>query len=1083
MEDIVRLAAYYREQAEAFVEHIPEKMRPALSLAPYFENDGFLVSTEIMRAFFGDEAAMQYVDELRSPFFSDDEIISCSINSGYLNPSQLRAVKCALSNYITLIQGPPGTGKTEVILNILSCVRQLCPAGTSAAVLSTNNEALQNIHEKIREDMDSNPQLNALYGSIIQLGSLATRAGTYESRPDLHEIFETVTRGRYTSYYMKEDFTDSVPFFTSTIHSVRKLYQDAAVGAEKKYDYVIVDECSQAGVMLGLIAMSCGKRVVLIGDVEQLAPVFNDNRADELRRNFSDINPLYMEESEKSFLEVCRTVFGQLEDTSVMLTGHYRCHPSIIGFNNKYVYNGMLEPLARTGTARMLPADKLAIRVVWYEGDYFEIHKKPDGKRPEHTNFRQQRILFEEEMPRIIEKLRRDPDYSVGIIAPYRSILEYVREELDRQTYRADLGEVTLEDDQAGDSAEDTAPHFAVLTIHRSQGKGCNCIIYLSSEDSSYETRWPWSQQKRMMNVAVSRAKNELCVITSSLWLPVEFQDAHAAHTIAVKKKNAPEEERDNLFLYKLLDYVYRDCAELDCGEEYGFHKSAITSIFDEVPYYREKYNTARNTDGFLSAPALCMKKALEKRYPQYSVFTEVPLTFIAPESAPNEQRLDFVVCSGSRVLAAIEVDGAYHREDETQLSFDEKKDEIMSHHPGTGYLRVATDGSETGELMKKLDKIIRKMLLNKKNVERLLDTDMSSLCKWELSRELSCKLNRCCAAFDREYRKAHAEHRDISVIFPDYQSPDAIRNIRYDNELTDMYYLCHFGAAYAFEYALMYEIVLRDKAKCFNELSLSVEPLSVLSLGCGSMIDLWSMKYVIAKLADRNIYDFKLEGYRGVDLVNWPVKMADLDANIGDIGACFGNGIVIWNNVIVFPKVLNELSGEDIDELVEGILQTKFPAREYYICFSHNRSNVADYYYKNEDHGLRISGRIVEAIREAVENTGCFDGSCRKLYCNSDIIGRGRKEYYLRDLFGEHITDELCNEFVRMDSGFYSVGYSFTHADGVQANRFSDYDDTFCIRISPNKTMAQYFNQLDDIADVMNRTSNLVFQIVKIRR
>ena len=58
-----------------------------------------------------------------------------------------------------------------------------------------------------------------------------------------------------------------------------------------------------------------------------------------------------------------------------------------------------------------------------------------------------------------------------------------------------------------------------------------------------------------------------------------------------------------------------------------------------------------------------------------------------------------------------------------------------------------------------------------------------------------------------------------------------------------------------------------------------------------------------------------------------------------------------------------------------------------------------------------------------------------------------------------------------------------FTHADGVQANRFSDYDDTFCIRILPNKTMAQYFNQLDDIADVMNRTSSLVFQIVKIRR
>ncbi|MDE6076965.1 MAG: hypothetical protein K2G29_04475, partial [Muribaculaceae bacterium] len=36
------------------------------------------------------------------------------------NASQMRAVKAALSNQISVIQGPPGTGKTQTILNIIA---------------------------------------------------------------------------------------------------------------------------------------------------------------------------------------------------------------------------------------------------------------------------------------------------------------------------------------------------------------------------------------------------------------------------------------------------------------------------------------------------------------------------------------------------------------------------------------------------------------------------------------------------------------------------------------------------------------------------------------------------------------------------------------------------------------------------------------------------------------------------------------------------------------------------------------------------------------------------------------------------
>lgn len=1100
MENINRLRAYYEAQAEAFVEHIAEDKRGGLSLSSYFGSAAFLTDSVLLRGFFNDEEALEFIDNDRLPLFSDDRIAECSINGGYLNPSQLRAVKLALSNRITLIQGPPGTGKTEVILNILSCISELCPEGTNAAVLSTNNEALCNIHEKIEEEKDSNPRLAQLYNSTIQLGSQEVRKNTFKQRPELQDCFVTVTRGKYKSYYVKNDFTEQMPFFTSTIHSVKKLYRDPAVCANKKYDYVIVDECSQAGIMLGLIAMSCGERLILIGDVEQLAPVFNDNRARELRREYSDIKPLYMEEAEKSFLYVCKEIFGKLPDTDIMLTGHYRCHPSIIGYNNKYVYNNQLEPLTRTGTARMLPADELAIRIVWYEGDYFEVHTNDDRQR-QHTNYRQLRIFFDEEMPRVLEKLRHDPTYSIGIIAPYRNILAIIEEELDKASFRRELGEVVLEEQQEDGAVGNNEQPFFVLTIHRSQGKGCNSIFFLSSEDSSYETRWPWSQQKRMLNVAVSRAKNELCVITSSLWLPKEFQDAYAKHTITVLEKDAPEEKKDNMFLCKLLDYVYYDCAGLKCREEYGFHKSGITSIFDDVPYYRQLMRMNENSCNGPSAPELCMTEALKQRYSdKYDILKEVPMSVLSIECEPNELRIDFVVCSGDRALAAIEVDGSYHRDSEVQEQYDEKKNDILLRHNGISLVRVKTDGSESRDIIEEIDAAIIKALesdeivrVNRGEYEKVKAINEAKGRMQALADKLQNKLRECQADFVETYNQAKEVDADISVIFPQYQNPEAIANIRYDNEHTDNYYLCHFGAAYAFEYALAYELILRDKLDCFSRYEYPVINPSILSLGCGSMIDRWSMEYAIAKIRSLGMEVeehengcFELEGYKGVDLVDWPVKIAEGDFEQNDILNEFGTGKRISSNIIMFPKILNELPEQVIDELVRRIGETGFPEDEYYICFSHNYSGVVDCPYNNRNNGLFISGRIAVAIKEAAERTSSESSVCSDYYFDSDIVGKSRRPTVLNELFGDDITDKMDIRYVKND-GFYSVCYLFKAAPDTAPNRFCEFDNNFRITLENGVSLAQYFHRLNladnRIEDVMNRTNNIVFQIVKLRR
>ncbi len=62
------------------------------------------------------------------------------------NASQYQAVQAALKNRISVIEGPPGTGKTQTILNIAA---NLVMSGKTVQIVSNNNSATDNVHEKM----------------------------------------------------------------------------------------------------------------------------------------------------------------------------------------------------------------------------------------------------------------------------------------------------------------------------------------------------------------------------------------------------------------------------------------------------------------------------------------------------------------------------------------------------------------------------------------------------------------------------------------------------------------------------------------------------------------------------------------------------------------------------------------------------------------------------------------------------------------------------------------------------------------------------------------------------------------------
>jgi len=271
------------------------------------------------------------------------------------------------------------------------------------------------------------------------------------------------------------DFTNFVkryPVILSTSHSLLN-----NVGESLLLDYLIVDEASQVDLLSSILAISCAKNLVVVGDSKQLQQIEYESLISysrELSIKYG-IDPCFQYES-NSILRSIKTAV--LDVPTTLLKEHYRCAPDIIGFCNKMFYDNELIVMTNN------------------DGIHLNVIKTAPGNHA-RRNPNGSGQYNDREINEIGILLHDTPLKDAGVITPFRCQADLIREKFKETGIEAD-------------------------TIHKYQGRQKKEVILsfvvnsLDKSDTMAENRlYDFITNKELLNVAVSRGIKKVTIIVS----------------------------------------------------------------------------------------------------------------------------------------------------------------------------------------------------------------------------------------------------------------------------------------------------------------------------------------------------------------------------------------------------------------------------------------------------------------------------------------------------------------------------------------------------------------------------------------
>ncbi len=193
---------------------------------------------------------------------------------------------------LVLIQGPPGTGKTHVVAHAVNRILRASPRAR-IAITSQANPAVDEVIAKIQRDFptlqiyrDYSATAKERYSSLDRgvaidqyrdqlLAGLENAEVSPEPRiSHVQEWFKQALKGdiAQTERDMRQMLAQRSQIIACTLSRLAVIS-----GSAPPFDLVIVDEAAKASVPETMIAANCAKRLVLVGDHQQLLPYMDES--------------------------------------------------------------------------------------------------------------------------------------------------------------------------------------------------------------------------------------------------------------------------------------------------------------------------------------------------------------------------------------------------------------------------------------------------------------------------------------------------------------------------------------------------------------------------------------------------------------------------------------------------------------------------------------------------------------------------------------------------------------------------------------------------------------------------------------
>lgn len=457
-----------------------------------------------------------------------------------------------------------------------------------------------------------------------------------------------------------KEFIEHYPVLLSTTHSLR-----ASLPNNYLLDYVIIDESSQVDLLTGVLALSCCKHAVIVGDTKQLPQIVNDKIQSQIHSENIEETYSYFKHN---LLSSMQSVYGDIVP-KVILKEHYRCHPKIIGFCNNQYYDNELIPFTGEND------DDIPLRLHYTAPGNHMRRITLKGKEGSYNH--REIDVFKEEILKELQ-INEIENEDIGFTTPYRLQVE----EADKV-----MGE-----------------DIEIDTVHKYQGREKPIMVLSTVLDQTRSGKIGknFVENPRLINVAISRAQKQFILVTDHALFRNSRKDI--GNLIRYIEYSTLHEHVINSELISVFDLLY---------SEYSAKLNELQNrLVSKFRYKSENIMWRVLTDllakeQYRSVIFCCqiyLKDLLKDMMKETDRLDEAEKRFMK-----NNASVDFVIYDAlnKQPLLAIEVDGFSHQNDIEQIERDRKKDMILRKYD-LPLLRLPTTGSgEEKKISIILDRIL----------------------------------------------------------------------------------------------------------------------------------------------------------------------------------------------------------------------------------------------------------------------------------------------------------------------------------------------------------------------------------------